>query len=107
MKWFEAYKQMKEKGCLARRKCWGKDYIMWIKPEAMVRSSWCKDPILKTLVDNYGQMLDGERVLKAEAVFCLFNSFTIETGFELRNEDRTADDWEIINLEEWLNSKKQ
>lgn len=84
-----------EEGYLAFRKSWNGQKVVWLKPSCMVKSEWCKDPILKHFADLNG----GE--IYAQAVMCMavnddHNNKTIITGWNPKAEDLLADDWEII-----------
>lgn len=82
-------------GNIAYRKAWKGQKAVWLKPSCVVKSEWCKDPILKQFADLNG----GE--IYAQAVMCMFmnddhNSKSIITGWNPTSEDMLADDWEII-----------
>ena len=88
-----------EEGCLAFRKSWNGQKAIWQKPSCVVKSEWCKDPILKRLADLNG----GE--IYAQAVMCMcvsddHNDKSIITGWSPKAEDMLADDWEIIYNED-------
>lgn len=99
MKWCEAYMQMKNNKAFVRRDSWGHKYFIWLKPAVDVKLEWCKDELLKKVIEHFGHTFDGQRVIKAEDAFCLYNGYSIETGFQLRPEDKVADDWRVINLD--------
>ena len=88
-----------EEGYLAFRKSWNGQKAIWQKPSCVVKSEWCKDPILKHFADLNG----GE--IYAQAVMCMcvnddHNVKSIITGCVLSVGDMLADDWEIIYNEE-------
>lgn len=87
MKFGECYKILEEGG-FASRKAWNGVFI-WLKPKAMVKSEWCKDPILKMLADENG----GE--VEAEQVLCKYNDLEkkVMTGWSPQQDDLAADDW--------------
>ena len=60
----------------------------------MVKSEWCKDPVLKMLADTNG----GE--IEAEQVLCRFNKLErkIMTGWVPQQDDLAADDWEPVTV---------
>lgn len=99
MRWCEAYIQMKENKAFVRRTTWGSKYFVWLKPEFMIQEDWCKDENLKKLVSNFGALNgEGKRVLKGEEVFSLFDGRGVTAGWYPRPEDKTADDWIVVNL---------
>ena len=98
MKWCQAYIKMKDEGAFIRRATWGHKYFCWLKPAITIKLSWCRDLQLKKVIETFGHNLDNELCIKAEDCLCLFNGITVETGFQLRPEDKIADDWEVINL---------
>lgn len=98
MKWSEAYMTMKDDNVFVRRATWGTKYLMWVKPAVRIKANWCRDKQLKTLVHKFGHMVDGEQVLRCYDAFCLFDGYAVKTGFELRSEDKVADDWEVVKL---------
>ena len=97
MKFGNILKSIKD-GNLAFRKAWKGQKAVWLKPSCVVKSEWCKDPILKQFADLNG----GE--INAQAVMCMcvsddHNDKSIITGWNPTAEDTLADDWEIINIE--------
>lgn len=85
-------------GDLAFRKAWNGQMAIWLKPSCVVKSEWCKDPILKHFAD-----LNGGKIY-AQAVLCMcinddHNDKSIITGWNPSADDMLATDWEIINVE--------
>ena len=98
MNFTDALKSIKD-GNLACREAWKGQKAVWLKPSCVVKSEWCKDPILKLFADFNG----GE--IYAQAVMCMcmnddHNNKSIITGWNPTAEDMLADDWEIICNEE-------
>jgi len=98
MNFYKAFKSIKN-GELAIRMAWQGRKAVWLKPSCVVKSEWCKDPILKQFADLNG----GE--IYAQAVMCMcvsddHNNKSIITGWNPTAEDMLADDWEIIYNEE-------
>ena len=94
MNFYKAFKSIKN-GELATRMAWQGQKAVWLKPSCVVKSEWCKDPILKQFADLNG----GE--IYAQAVMCMcvnddHNNKSIITGWNPTAEDMLADDWEII-----------
>ena len=83
----EALKQGKK----VTRKGWnGKGMFLWLKPAAVIKSEWCKDPELKSLVDKNG----GE--MEALGTICMKTSDNkILTGWLASQTDMLSEDWEI------------
>lgn len=98
MNWTNAYIEMKDNGAFVKRASWGTKYCIWLKPAVNVQLDWCRDPQLKKIVETYGHISNDTKVIKAEDCLCLFNGITVETGFQLRREDRVAEDWIVVNI---------
>ena len=60
MKFGECYKVLEEGGFVSRTS-WNGVFI-WLKQKAMVKSEWCKDPVLKMLADANGGEIEAEQV---------------------------------------------
>ena len=91
MNFSKAYQKLNE-GKIVSRRSWDGDFL-WMKPSTMIKTEWCKDPILKAIVENNG----GE--IKAEATLSQYNAKTnsILTGYNPTQIDLIANDWfEII-----------
>lgn len=78
------------------RKGWnGKGMFLWLKPQAVIKSDWCKDPLLKELCDaNGGEIL-------ALGTICMYThdstgSKAILTGWLASQSDMLCEDWEIV-----------
>lgn len=78
------------------RKGWnGKGMFLWLKPETVVKSEWCKDPLLKELCDkNGGSIL-------ALGTICMYTHDSsgrnaILTGWLASQSDMLGEDWEIV-----------
>ena len=99
MKWCEAYIQMKDNKAFVRRDSWGHKYFIWLKPSVNVKLEWCKDELLKKVIEHFGHTLDGQQIIKAEDALCLYNGYSVETGFKLRPEDKVADDWSVVKFD--------
>lgn len=99
MKWCEAYIQMKENNAFVRRKVWGKNYIIWLKPVFLIQEDWCKDENLKKIISNFGGLNgEGKKIIKGKESISLFDGFGVESGWEPRPEDKIANDWEVVTL---------
>ena len=78
------------------RKGWnGKGMFLWLKPAAVVKAEWCKDPLLKQLAEENG----GE--IPALGTICMFTHDSsgrraILTGWLASQSDLLLEDWEIL-----------
>ena len=64
---------------------------LWLKPETTIKSEWCKDPILKKIVDANG----GE--IEALSTICLKTADNkIRTGWCPTQTDIFSEDWIIL-----------
>lgn len=78
------------------RKGWnGKGMFLWLKPQTIIKSDWCKDPMLKELCDDNG----GE--LLALGTICMYTHDStgrkaILTGWLASQSDMLGEDWEIL-----------
>lgn len=89
----EALKQGKK----VSRKGWnGKGMFLWLKPATVVKSEWCKDPLLKSLAECNG----GE--IPALGTICMFTHDStgrkaVLTGWLASQSDILLEDWEILD----------
>ena len=74
------------------RKGWnGKGMFLWLKPFALVRSEWCKDPKLKEIADRNG----GE--IEALGTICMKTADDkILTGWLANQTDILSNDWILV-----------
>lgn len=74
------------------RKGWnGKGMFLWLKPFALVKSEWCKDPKLKEIADKNG----GE--IEALGTICMKTADDkILTGWLASQSDILANDWVLV-----------
>lgn len=86
-----------KEGKKVARKGWnGKGMFLWLKPQTVIKSDWCKDALLKELCDaNGGEIL-------ALGTICMYTHDStgrkaILTGWLASQSDMLYDDWEIIN----------
>lgn len=84
----EALKQGKK----VARKGWnGKNMFLWLKPAAIVKAEWCKDPMLKAIAESNG----GE--IPALGTICMLTAQKeIRSGWLASQSDMLAEDWEVI-----------
>lgn len=85
----EALKQGKK----VTRSGWnGKGMFLWLKPAVTIKSDWCKDPELKSLVDANG----GE--MEALGTICMKTADNkILTGWLANQTDMLSEDWEVLS----------
>lgn len=81
-----------KKGKKVARYGWnGKNMFLWLKPASMVKTEWCKDPMLKRLAEEVG----GE--IPALGTICMFTAQgEILSGWLASQTDMLAEDWMII-----------
>lgn len=74
------------------RKGWdGKGMFLWLKPFALVKSEWCKDPKLKEIADRNG----GE--IEALGTICMKTADDkILTGWLASQTDILSNDWILV-----------
>lgn len=69
----------------------GKNMWLWLKPATTIKSEWCKDPMLKEIVDANG----GEA--EALGTICMKTADNkILTGWLASQSDMLSNDWEIL-----------
>lgn len=87
----KAIEALKE-GNKVTRKGWnGKNMWLWLKPATTIKSEWCKDPMLKEIVDANG----GEA--EALGTICMKTADNkILTGWLASQTDMLSNDWEIL-----------
>ena len=81
-----------KKGLKVARKGWNdKGMYLWFKPAVTIKSDWCKDPMLKEIVDAN----DGE--IEALGAICMKTADNkILTGWLASQTDVLSEDWVII-----------
>lgn len=93
---FGAALQCLKKGYKVARKGWnGKNMFLWLKPATTIKSEWCKDPMLKELVDENG----GE--LEALGTICMYTHDSsgrnaVLTGWLASQSDMLLEDWYVL-----------
>ena len=87
----DAIKALKE-GKKVTRKGWnGKNIWLWLKPATTIKAEWCKDPMLKEIVDDNG----GEA--EALGTICMKTADNkILTGWLASQTDMLCEDWEVV-----------
>lgn len=81
-----------KKGLKVARKGWnGKGMYLWLKPATVIKSDWCKDPMLKEIVDANG----GET--EALGTICMKTADNkVLTGWAPNQIDTLSDDWMTV-----------
>ena len=81
-----------KKGLKVARKGWnGKGMYLWLKPAVTIKSDWCKDQMLKEIVDANG----GEA--EALGTICMKTADNkILTGWSGNQIDVLSEDWFIV-----------
>ena len=88
MNFGEAIESLKKGEKVCRTGWNGKGMFLWLKPATVIKSEWCKDPILKEIVDNNG----GEA--EALGTVCMKTADNkILTGWSPNQIDMLSDDW--------------
>lgn len=88
----DAIKALKDGKKVAREGWNGKGMFLWLKPAAIIKSEWCKDPLLKEIVDANG----GET--EALGTICMKTADNkILTGWLASQTDMLSDDWMVLN----------
>lgn len=80
-----------KRGHIVTRRGWnGKGMFLWLKPAATIKSEWCKDPLLKEIVDANG----GE--IQALGTICMKTADgKVLTGWLASQTDLLSEDWII------------
>lgn len=87
----EAIEALKQGKKVAREGWNGKGMFLWLKPATTIKSEWCKDPILKGIVDAKG----GET--EALGTICMKTADgKVLTGWLASQTDMLLEDWVII-----------
>lgn len=91
----EALQALREGKKISRKGWNGKGMFLWLKPQTVIKSEWCKDPILKKLCDeNNGELL-------ALGTICMYTHDStgrnaILTGWLASQSDMLLEDWIIV-----------
>ena len=88
MKFGECYEHL-ENGGFATRRDWNGSFL-WMKKRTLVKSEWCKDPILKLIADENGGSIETEQTI------CKYDAANkkVITGFVPQQEDLAVDIWD-------------
>ena len=87
----DAIKALKEGKKVARKGWNGKNMYLWLKPAATIKAEWCKDPMLKEIVDSNG----GEA--EALGTICMKTADNkILTGWSASQTDMLCEDWMVV-----------
>ena len=87
----DAIKALKEGKKVARKGWNGKNMHLWLKPAAIIKAEWCKDPMLNEIVDANG----GEA--EALGTICMKTADNkILTGWLASQTDMLCEDWMVI-----------
>lgn len=91
MNFGDAIKALKEGKKVARTGWNGKNMYLWLKPATTIKSEWCKDPMLKEIVDANG----GEA--EALGTICMKTADNkILTGWLASQTDMLSEDWVVV-----------
>ncbi len=91
MNFGDAIKALKEGRKVARKGWNNKNMYLWLKPATVIKSEWCKDPILKEIVDaNNGEA-------EALGTICMKTADNkILTGWLASQTDMLSEDWTVV-----------
>jgi hypothetical protein len=91
MNFGQAIEALKEGKKVSRTGWNGKNMYLWLKPATTIKSDWCKDPMLKEIVDSNG----GET--EALGTICMKTADNkILTGWLASQTDMLSEDWIIL-----------
>ena len=91
MNFGQAIEALKEGKKVSRNGWNGKNMFLWLKPATTIKTDWCKDPMLKDIVDNNG----GE--MEALGTICMKTADNkILTGWLASQTDMLSEDWFVI-----------
>ena len=91
MNFGQAIEALKEGKKVSRTGWNGKNMYLWLKPATTIKSDWCKDPMLKEIVDSNG----GET--EALGTICMKTADNkILTGWTPNQIDMLSEDWVIL-----------
>lgn len=87
----QAIENLKQ-GKKVTRKGWnGKGMFLWLKPAGTIKAEWCKDPLLKAIVESNG----GE--IAALGTICMLTANNeIVSGWTASQSDMLSEDWEEV-----------
>ena len=87
----DAIKALKEGKKVARKGWNGKNMYLWLKPAVTIKAEWCKDTMLKEIVDANG----GEA--EALGTICMKTADNkILTGWLASQTDMLCEDWVVV-----------
>lgn len=82
-----------KRGCKVARKDWSVGSFLWLKPAGIIKAEWCKDPILRTVVEKLG----GE--VPALGTICMFTEHgEVLSGWLASQTDILSNDWIIVSV---------
>lgn len=91
MNFGQAIEALKEGKKVSRTGWNGKNMYLWLKPATTIKSDWCKDPMLKEIVESNG----GET--EALGTICMKTADNkILTGWLASQTDMLSEDWIIL-----------
>lgn len=84
----QAIEKLKQGRKVARKGWNGKGMFLWLKPAGVIKAEWCKDPMLKAIVEKNG----GE--IAALGTICMFTAQKeIVSGWVASQADMLSEDW--------------
>lgn len=93
----EAIRKLKEGKKVARKGWNGKGMFLWLKPEAVIKKEWCRDPYLIDCIERNGN--SGE-ILALGTISMYTHDSTgrnaILTGWLASQSDMLSEDWYVV-----------
>lgn len=87
----KAVEALKE-GKRVTRSGWnGKGMYLWLKKGTLIPSDWCKDEMLKDIVDSCGGVIEGLPTVCMKTA-----DDKVLTGWLASQTDLLAEDWEVV-----------
>ena len=110
MNFGEAIEYLKTGNKISRKDWNGKGMYLWLKPETIIKSSWCYDSTLleaiekhgfTTCTDDFDVTKENCKAIRALGTICMcgvdsFGEYFILTGWLASQSDILSEDWEII-----------
>ena len=91
MNFGQAIESLKEGKKVTRHGWNGKGMFLWLKPATQIKSEWCKDQMLKDIVEANG----GE--VEALGTICMKTADNkVLTGWLASQTDMLSEDWEVL-----------
>jgi hypothetical protein len=87
----KAVEALREGKKVTRRGWNGKNMYLWLKKGTLIHSDWCKDDMLKDIVDANGGVIEGLPTVCMKTA-----DDKVLTGWLASQTDLLAEDWEVV-----------